>query len=848
MILPIAVGGLLRGREPRAIGGEACSRAGESFYHGEHGEHRANGVCNEFFLRVIAAQDENWEDSVWVSCILKPERRSYNSRPEWEHSVMARLFDNFLRRFMDCCLLGSVLFGVSAVAWGQPGPQSMSGPPPSVAGHPKIGLVLDGGGALGLAHIGVLEWLEEHRIPVSYVAGTSMGGLIGGVYATGKSPAEVKELVESINWDDVLRGQVPFKNLTFRRKEDAVSYPGSIEFGLKKGVQFPEGFNSGQEVQFILDRVALPYSTVRNFNQLPIPFACVATDLVTSKKFVFRDGNFATAMRSTMSIPGFFSPVHVDGHVFADGGLLDNLPVDVAKEMGADLTIAVYLETQPMAPTDSLSSFSVLGKSISVTIAANEVHSMEAADLLITVPLAKFDTMDYSQADGLIKAGYAAAESKAAVLTRLSVDEASWKQYLAERDARRRVTPKPEFVEVAGTDPHSAKAIQKDFQPAVNKPIDTPELQKTISEIQGDGRYASLSYTMVDKDGTPGLMIDTQEKSYAPPLVRPQITLDGSQYNNVLFSIGGRITFQNFGGYGSELRNDVVFGSEYGLHTEFYHPIRVGSDWFVASQVLLDSDEFNAYTTSGNLASVYRVKQAGGGGDIGYQLGRSQEFRMGYFTEFLKYSLQVGQITEPTISGRAGYAQFQYKLLHANDPVIPTTGQLASFKTQWYEAYPSPAKGLSISSFPATSGLFSQFLPLSERNTIVLTGGGGTVYGTSAANIGLPIYSIGGPRTFAAYGTNEILTNDYALGQFTYLRDIKKLPPFLGGDIYLLGRFEGGAYERVDTPLGQPAQYRRPADIAAGAVVNTIFGPVLVGGAAGDAGHYRFFFALGRVF
>ena len=720
--------------------------------------------------------------------------------------------------------------------------------PPAPVNRPKIGLVLEGGGALGLAHIGVITWLEEHHIPVSYVAGTSMGGLVGGVYATGRSPAEVRELVESINWNDVLRGQVPFKNLDFRRKQDSVVYPGSIEFGLKKGIQFPEGFNSGQEVQFILDRVALPYSTIEDFDQLPIPFACVATDLVSGKKFVFRSGNFATAMRSTMSLPGFFSPVHVDGHIFADGGLLDNLPVDVAKEMGADITLAVYLETQPMSPTENLSSFGVLGKSVSVMIAANEVHSMEMADVLITVPLAKFNTMDYSQANALIKAGYDAAQSKEAVLSRFSVDDATWQQYLTARAARRRQTPKPEFVEVAGTDPHSAEAIQKDFQPAVNQPVNNEQIQKTILDIQGDGRYASLNYSMVDKDGTPGLLVTADEKSYAPPIVRPQITLDGSQYNNVLFSIGARITFMNVGSYGTELRNDVIFGSEYGLHTEYYHPVRVGSNWFVAPQVILDSNAFNGYTSSGMLASIYRVKQAGGGVDFGYQLGRSQEFRVGYISEYLKYSLQVGENTEPTVSGREGYAKFQYTLLHVNDPVIPTTGQEGVFRTQWFEAYPSPTKAYTIPAFPLSQGGISQFVPLSERNTVIFSGGGGTVYGTNNANIGLPVFSLGGPHVFAAYGTNEILTNEYGYGQLGYLRKLATLPPFIGGNLYVLGRLEGGVYQRVDTPLGQPAQYRNPADVAAGLIVNTIFGPVLIGGAVGDAGHQRFFFSLGRVF
>jgi NTE family protein len=164
------------------------------------------------------------------------------------------------------------------------------------------------------------------------------------------------------------------------------------------------------------------------------------------------------------------------------------------------------------------------------------------------------------------------------------------------------------------------------------------------------------------------------------------------------------------------------------------------------------------------------------------------------------------------------------------------------------EAYPSPSSAYTISAFPSSQGGISQFVPLSERNTVIFSGGGGTVYGTKNADIGLPVFSIGGPRLFSAYGTNEILTNEYGYGQLGYLRDLAKLPPFLGGDLYVLGRFEGGVYERVDTPLGQPAQYRHPADVAGGLIVNTIFGPVLIGGAVGDAGHHRIFFSLGRVF
>ena len=159
---------------------------------------------------------------------------------------------------------------------------------PSGTARPKLGLVLEGGGALGLAHIGVIQWMEEHRIPVSYVAGTSMGGLVGGLYATGRSASEVRQIVETIHWDEVLRGQTPYDDLTFRRKQDVREYPSTLEFGLHKGLQFPAGFNSGQQVSLIVDRIALPYSELPSFNDLPIPFACVATDLQSGKAHVFR--------------------------------------------------------------------------------------------------------------------------------------------------------------------------------------------------------------------------------------------------------------------------------------------------------------------------------------------------------------------------------------------------------------------------------------------------------------------------------------------------------------------------------------------------------------------------------
>ena len=230
---------------------------------------------------------------------------------------------------------------------------------PAKSKRPTVGLVLQGGGALGLAHIGVITWLEEHHIPVNYIAGTSMGGLVGGVYATGRNGRRGARGGERNQLGPGHVGPDAFQRPLIPPQEDARDYPNSLEFGVRKGVQFPEGFNSGQQVSLILDQVALPYSEIKSFNDLPIPFACVATDLVTGKPKVFRDGSLSLALRSTMSLPGIFTPVRTKDAIYADGGLLKNIPVNVAKEMGADLTLAIHLDEAPLQ--SGVESFLVLG-------------------------------------------------------------------------------------------------------------------------------------------------------------------------------------------------------------------------------------------------------------------------------------------------------------------------------------------------------------------------------------------------------------------------------------------------------------------------------------------------------
>jgi NTE family protein len=706
----------------------------------------------------------------------------------------------------------------------------------AVQPRPKIGLVLEGGGALGLAHIGVLQWLYEHHVPVDLVAGTSMGGLVGGFYATGLSPDQVKQTIQNVDWDQVLSGQIPFRDLSYRRKEDAVEFPTRLEFGLRKGVQLPEGFNAGQQVSFILDRVALPYSEVHNFNDLPTPFACVATDLTTGKQHVFRDGSLALALRSTMSLPGIFSPVHSDGHLYADGGLLNNLPVDVAKSMGAQLTVAIYLQTTAFDPKLGLSTFSVLGQSVSVMIAANELKSIQMADVLVTVPLEKYDSLDYNKSAEIIKQGYAAADSKSAILSKLSVDDAAWKQYLAQRQARTLTTPVPQFLEVTGTSPPLDDKIHRRLSQDIGKPVDTVNLEQQFTRIVGTGRFATLGYSMTVKDGKPGLLVTAEEKSYSPPIVRPLVIIDGTNYNEVLFSAGARITFLDFGAFGAELRNDVVVGSLYELRSEYYRPFSPTTRWFIAPQVGLITNKFYFYYDN-HIDSQYRKRQFGGAVDVGYTFGSSAEARLGYEAAYQRYSPVIGDtVIYPIQSGRIGVTRFHYTLDLTDDPVLPMRGMEAIYRGEWWDSNTGTHKP-----FPVTE-LRSRFLfPLNPKSSTYLAVSGGTTLGYE--DTGIPPFYLGGGVQLSAFGENELITNQYYLFQAGYIRRLAKLPPFLGDSISLVTTYEAGK------TFFLPNEPSVPMDGVVGIVIKTAIGPFEIAGAAGNGiDHRKIFFQLDRFF
>jgi NTE family protein len=703
------------------------------------------------------------------------------------------------------------------------------------ADRPKIGVALEGGGALGFAHIGVLQRFEDHHIPIDYIAGTSMGGLVGGLYASGKSPEQLRELVEQQNWDIIIGGQTQYQDLSFRRKEDLRAYPNFLVVGLKDGLTLPAGLNAGQAISLLIDHETLPYSRIGSFDQLPIPFRCVATDLVSGKEVVFQDGSLAKAMRATMSIPGLFSPIRDGEKVYVDGGLLGNLPTDVVRKMGADIVIAVHLETAPVKPEDIQSLFSVLGRSVEVVIRENEIRGLSGADLIININLRDFTSLDYPKAKTIMDRGESATEEKMRILAPYSLNGADWQRYLEGRRARKQsLVPIPQFVRVEGTSPERRKQLERSLKSLVDKPIDPQSLERILSRITGIGRYDSSDYKMGEENGQTGLIVAVHEKNYAPPTLQFGFEMDGSESENVNFTLVSRVTFMDIAGFRSEWRTDVLFGNTYGVASELYRPFTASSKWFFAPHADASATAFYVYRKSDPLAD-YRVARANVGGGLGYGFSRFAEARAGYEVGYLNTRLRLGTPQFSSAEGRTGAFKFHFLVDHTDAPVFPRRGFGAETTFRWFESSPG-ANG----PFPTMQLNLRYFQPVTQAASLFITSEGGSTFGYQSA--GVPQFFLGGPLRLSAYGTNELFGNQYYTFSIGYLHEIASLPPFLGKKVYAVGKYEFGKM------YGFAAQSKFPNDVATGVIAQTAFGPFFIGGSVGDSGHRKWFFQLGRVF
>jgi NTE family protein len=717
----------------------------------------------------------------------------------------------------------------------QPGQQPASQPAqPQPAHRPRIGLALSGGGARGLAHIGVLQWLEENHIPVDSIAGTSMGGLVGALYATGRSPAEMHQFVQAIHWDEAIASEPSYPQLSYRRKEDRRTDQIPAELGLKHGLSGPLGLSAGQGVGLLLDRIAFPYSTITSFDDLPIPFRCVATDMLSGDAVVLKDGPLAQSLRATMAIPGLFTPVELDGKVLADGGLVDNIPTDVARQMNADIVIAVNSGT-PLAPRkdlDSLSGF--LSQAVDIMTLGNDRRALLLADAQITPDLGALTILDFSYSEKIIRLGYEAAAANAASLRKYSLPDEEWQQYLAQREARKR---KPEtsadLLQVSGVSSDEQQNLQRRLQRFLHHPLNLDQLDSRLTRITGDGQFDSLGYEGFVQNGVPGLRIVADPKTYGPPFVDLAVNVDGSGVAAFDFSAGARITFMDVEHHGGEWRNDLLLGSSNLAATEFYQPLG-NTHLFVAPYAFASKFPRNEFTGETRVA-VFGDERAGGGFDFGFNPGRRSELRWGYEIFTGKLAPLIGSAVLPSVSGSTGEFRTRYVWDGQDSPSVPSRGTriLATFSRVLQSPdLPHPIDQLDVQT--------STFIPTSSKTSLFFVASGGTTFHGTAGPFQL--FTLGGAFHLGAYLPQEFTGNHYAYSSLGFRRELYRLPQPVGGKIYWGGWYEAG------TAFNDPSTVVVRGTINLGVIAETIVGPIALATSVSPTGESRLNFSIGRLF
>src|SRR5215471_8917017 len=488
-----------------------------------------------------------------------------SARPERMMEIPARFFH-------VCSLLLTVVVICRMAVSQDSVPTKQSATPER---RPVIGLALSGGGALGLTEIGVIRWIEENHIPVDRIAGTSMGSIIGSMYATGMSPEEIQKFAEKVNWDQAFLPEPGYTDLSFRRKQDRRDFLVAAPLGLKHGLRGPNGLNSGQAAGLLLDRIAIQQSGIANFDELPIPFRCVATDMQSGEEVVLHDGFLADAVRASMAIPGLFTPVELKGQVLADGGMVQNIPVETAHDMGADAVIAVELHYPPEDVAQLGTLAGVLSRAIDVMVSQNERRSLALAQAKVRVEMRGFSIADYKRVRELVELGYKAAASQSADLVMYAIsDPAEWQKYLSGREARKRpALERVQEIVVTGADSDSNRRIEQQIARQTQGTLDLQAVERQLTRIAGQGQFDRLGHEGFTQNGVPALRITAHEKTYGPPFVELAVNVEGSGVAAFDFSAGARITFMDILHRGGEWRNDLLFGSSNLAATEFYQPL-----------------------------------------------------------------------------------------------------------------------------------------------------------------------------------------------------------------------------------------------------------------------------------
>ena len=702
--------------------------------------------------------------------------------------------------------------------------------------RPRVGVAFGGGSARGIAHVGIIAWFEEHHIPIDVSAGTSMGGLIGGAFASGMTAAELRTLIETTDWDVMFgSSSFPFKNI--RRKEDARTFPSRLEFGLRGGVVPPTSLNDGQQVDLMLARMTGGYYQLQHFDELPTPFRTVAVDLKTAERVVLDRGSLAQAMRATMSLPGVFPPVEMDGRVLVDGGALDNIPADVVREMGAGVVIAVDVGYVAKGKVD-YSLFALMGQTVDSMMRANTRRALQAADLVIAVDVEEFGSLDWRRGTDLIDRGYKAAEKHRDALLRYAVSEDEWKAWLEGRESRRQKTvPTPRSISTAGIAPSDVAIVRRELVDHLDRPLDVTALEHELAALSGLDRYQGVSWEIIGPPGHESLMVRAREKPYAPPFMMLGISLENTTSNAFRTQFAGRYLAFDVLGSGAELRIEAAIGSDPYAGFSWYRPL-FKTRVFTRLSGVVDQNTLD-FIQDDVVVAEYGLQRQLAAAELGFNLSRVSEITAGVRSGRVDAHVRAGDPALPELSGLETQFEIRYRHDGHDSPIVPSRGTLANVQLTHYMRSPeSPLSERTNQDVTQLEFGTATFWKWHTRNRVFVA----TFGGTSFDDKPISQFTLGHAFRLDAFRIGERRGDHFGVVTVGVLRQLGRMPDFMGGPIFIGTWLQNGSAFMTD----EDADFNSHA--AAGLVIDSLIGPVAIGFSAGLDGGWRTFVTIGRLF
>ena len=719
----------------------------------------------------------------------------------------------------------------------QSAPTVQAAEPAAAPKAPRIGLALSGGGARGLAHVGVLKVLEELRVPVHCVTGTSMGAVVGGTYASGATPAEMEKSVIAADWDNVFRDKPPRAEVASRRKVDDYKTLFAPEFGVKDGgLALPKGVIAGVSIEAFFRELTDRTVGVESFDKLPIPFRALATDIETGESVVLDHGSVGQAMRASMSVPGALAPVEINGRLLVDGGIANNLPIDEARKLCADVVIAVNISTPPLKRKEITSALTVTAQLMNFLGKANvdqQVRSLSDRDVLIAPDLGDISAGSFERAADTIRVGEEAARKAADSLRRYSLPPAQYAALRSRQTVARKELGIVDEIRFEGLQRTNPEVLRSLVESKPGEPLTEEKVSADLRRVYGRGDFESINYRIHQGPAGRVMTIHPREKDWGPDYLRFGLGLATDFQGENLFNLLVQYRETWLNRLGGEWLTEAQVGQNTFLLTEFIQPVEERGRFFVAPYARIGQSTRGVFLGENRIAE-YKVQEGRFGLDAGAVLGTWGEARLGAMWRRVDAKVDTGSPALPSVKEDS-----------AGPRAVLVVDQLDH---AWF-----PREGFRVigSAYVADQGFGSdQNYDRLEGQAAAAKSWGAhtfsfTLSGGTDLHSDMPAYeafTLGGPLRLSGYRINEFAGRRFGFGRLMYYHRVLPLPDLLGSGVYVGGSLEAGEMHGRFT--GVPSG----GTTLSGSVflgADTFAGPAYFGLGMGEGGRYSAYLLLG---